>query len=63
MLQDEIVEDLTGPKGCYLVYEGASGGRLMLLYSEGKIPKNAVGFWYVHESPTKVSVEGSVHLP
>jgi len=31
--------------GCYLVYEGASGGRMMLHYSQGPIPDNAVGFW------------------
>lgn len=45
MLQDEIVENLEGPIGCYLVFEAASGGRLMLYYSSGRIPKNAIGFW------------------
>ena len=35
------------PEGCYLVFESAFGGRLMLFYSNGKIPNNAVGFWYV----------------
>ena len=34
-----------GPTGCYLVYEPSSGGRLMLHYSQGIIPDNAVGFW------------------
>lgn len=34
-----------GPKGCYLCYEGTSGGRLVLHYSLGPIPDNAIGFW------------------
>jgi len=34
-----------GPTGCYLVYEPASGGRLMLHYSQGVVPVNAIGFW------------------
>ena len=34
-----------GPTGCYLVYEPSSGGRLMLYYSQGVVPENAVGFW------------------
>ena len=34
-----------GPTGCYLVYEAHSGGRLLLHYSEGTVPDNAVGFW------------------
>jgi len=34
-----------GPTGCYLVYEPSSGGRLMLHYSQGVVPDNAVGFW------------------
>jgi Immune Mapped Protein 2 (IMP2) N-terminal domain len=34
-----------GPTGCYLVYEPSSGGRLMLHYSQGMVPENAVGFW------------------
>lgn len=39
-------EDTTnGPEGCYLVYESDSGGKLMLVYSQGDIPNNAVGFW------------------
>mmetsp|Transcript_14670 Transcript_14670/g.34092 ORF Transcript_14670/g.34092 Transcript_14670/m.34092 type:complete len:176 (-) Transcript_14670:2204-2731(-) len=45
MLQDKIVENLDGPEGCYLVFESSSGGRLMLFYSTGRIPRNAVGFW------------------
>lgn len=45
MLEDEMIDDLVGPEGCYLVYETLSGGRLMLFYSKGKIPKNAIGFW------------------
>lgn len=40
-----------GPIGCYLVYETTAGGRLMLYYSEGPIPDNAVGFWC--PGPTK----------
>lgn len=38
-------ESGVGPTGCYLVYEPSSGGRLMLVYSQGEIPENAVGFW------------------
>ena len=34
-----------GPEGCYLTFESSSGGRLMLVYSRGIIPRNAVGFW------------------
>lgn len=34
-----------GPSGCYLVYEPSSSGRLMLYYSKGPVPSNAVGFW------------------
>lgn len=34
-----------GPTGCYLVYEPVAGGRLMLHYSTGYVPDNAVGFW------------------
>jgi hypothetical protein len=34
-----------GPTGCYLVYEPVAGGRLMLHYSQGYVPDNAVGFW------------------
>lgn len=45
MLRDEMVDGIDGPEGCYLVFESASGGRLMIFYSSGKIPKNAVGFW------------------
>ena len=37
--------DENGPTGCYLVYENSSGGRLMLQYSQGPVPDNAVGFW------------------
>ncbi|KAL7559973.1 hypothetical protein ACA910_022462 [Epithemia clementina (nom. ined.)] len=39
------IDPTHGPKGCYLVYEGHSGGRLMLHYSLGMVPDNAVGFW------------------
>lgn len=42
---DDFVRDIEGPEGCYLVFEATSGGRLMLFYSRGLIPKNAVGFW------------------
>jgi hypothetical protein len=38
-------DDDKGPDGCYLVYESDSGGKLMLCYSTGEIPDNAVGFW------------------
>lgn len=31
-------------KGCYLVYDSSSNGRLMLYYSQTLVP-NAVGFW------------------
>lgn len=34
-----------GPVGCYLCYESSSGGRMMLQYSKGDVPENAVGFW------------------
>jgi hypothetical protein len=34
-----------GPVGCYLVYENSSGGRLVLHYSQGHVPDNAVGFF------------------
>lgn len=34
-----------GPEGCYLTYEPTSGGRMMLVYSQGQIPLNAIGFW------------------
>jgi hypothetical protein len=37
--------DNEGPPGCYLVYEPSSSGRLMLYYSQGPVPTNAVGFW------------------
>ena len=38
-------DDNLGPEGCYLVYEPDSGGRLMIVYSHGYVPMNAVGFW------------------
>ncbi|CAJ1961361.1 unnamed protein product [Cylindrotheca closterium] len=34
-----------GPEGCYLMFDTLSGGRLLLYYSRGKIPLNAIGFW------------------
>jgi hypothetical protein len=37
--------DEEGPEGCYLIFDPSSGGRLILLYSKGKIPLNAIGFW------------------
>jgi Immune Mapped Protein 2 (IMP2) N-terminal domain len=43
-MQEEKEND-DGPEGCYLVYESDSGGKLMLVYSRGTIPDNAVGFW------------------
>lgn len=36
----EALED-----GCYLIYDNASGGTLVLHYSHEAIPENAVGFW------------------
>lgn len=41
----EIDKCEEGPTGCYLVYESNSGGRLILHYSQGFVPDNAVGFW------------------
>lgn len=40
-----LVTDEDGPEGCYLLYESDSGGKLMLFYSKGEIPDNAVGFF------------------
>lgn len=40
-----IIEDLDGPEGCYLIFESSHGGRLMLFYSRGPIPADAIGFW------------------
>jgi hypothetical protein len=40
-----VVNDEDGPEGCYLLYESDSGGKLMLFYSKGEIPDNAVGFF------------------
>jgi hypothetical protein len=37
--------DEQGPVGCYLVYENSSGGRLVLHYSQGHVPDNAVAFF------------------
>ncbi|KAL3934217.1 MAG: hypothetical protein SGBAC_010016 [Bacillariaceae sp.] len=34
-----------GPEGCYLMFDTLSQGRLVLYYSQGKIPLNAIGFW------------------
>lgn len=31
--------------GCYLIYDNASGGTLLLHYSHKAVPENAVGFW------------------
>ncbi|EEC44585.1 predicted protein [Phaeodactylum tricornutum CCAP 1055/1] len=41
-----------GPVGCYLVYEPTSGGRLIVHYSRGEVPENAVGFWCPGEGQT-----------
>jgi Immune Mapped Protein 2 (IMP2) N-terminal domain len=38
-------DDNLGPVGCYLVFESSSGGCLVLQYSEGPVPDNAVGFF------------------
>jgi hypothetical protein len=47
---DGLVKDVSnidepGPVGCYLVFENSSGGRLVLHYSQGHVPDNAVGFF------------------
>ena len=42
-------DDSVGPEGCYLVYEPDSGGRLMIVYSRGYVPMNAIGFWCAGE--------------
>ena len=42
-------DDDMGPEGCYLVYEPDSGGRLVVIYSRGPVPLNAVGFWCAGE--------------
>ena len=34
-----------GPEGCYLTYDPASGGRMMLFYTRNQIPLNAIGFF------------------
>jgi len=44
-MTDEEKKNDDGPEGCYLVYESDSGGKLMLIYSRGPVPENAVGFW------------------
>jgi hypothetical protein len=31
--------------GCYLLYDNASGGTLVLHYSHHAVPENAIGFW------------------
>lgn len=36
----QVLED-----GCYLIYDSASGGTLVLHYSHRAVPENAVGFW------------------
>jgi hypothetical protein len=36
----EVMED-----GCYLLYDNASGGTLVLHYSHHAVPENAIGFW------------------
>lgn len=41
--EQQVLED-----GCYLIYDNASGGTLVLHYSHEHKPENAVGFW----SPT-----------
>lgn len=41
----EFANNEDGPTGCYLCYDSTSGGRLLLHYSEGPVPENAVGFW------------------
>jgi len=38
-----------GPEGCYLLYESNSGGQLVLHYSKGIVPDNAVGFFLCGE--------------
>lgn len=43
----EVMED-----GCYLLYDNASGGTLVLHYSHHAIPENAIGFWKPGEDKT-----------
>lgn len=38
--EQQVLED-----GCYLIYDNASGGTLVLHYSHKHKPENAVGFW------------------
>ena len=38
--KQQVLED-----GCYLIYDNASGGTLVLHYSHKHKPENAVGFW------------------
>jgi hypothetical protein len=40
VMTEEATQD-----GCYLIYDSASGGTLVLHYSHEEIPENAVGFW------------------
>lgn len=42
MASDFAPED--GPEGCYLTFEAASGGRMMIFYTKSQIPLNAIGF-------------------
>jgi len=42
--------DDVGPVGCYLVFEPSSGGRLLVQYSKGTVPENAVGFFAQSQS-------------
>ena len=41
----DVFAEEEGPEGCYLTFEAASGGRMMLIYTLNQIPLNAVGFW------------------
>lgn len=51
-------EEEMGPTGCYMVYESSSSGRLMLYYSKGPVPDNAVGFWCPGNDDAKQKIQG-----
>lgn len=40
VVHPEVLQD-----GCYMIYDNASGGTLVLHYSKTSVPENAVGFW------------------
>lgn len=40
-----VKDNINLDDGCYLIYDAASGGTLVLHYSHEKVPENAVGFF------------------